>query len=109
MLSENNYIIAYHSNIETGSDYWSPLKNSVVQLVAAITASARIHMYPYISREDCYYTDTDLVVLSQPLPEEAISSSVIGKFKLEDRVVRGYFLALKSYFYITIDGTNVLK
>lgn len=108
-LSENNYIVSYHSNTDTGSDYWNPPKNSAVQLAAAITASARIHMYPYISREDCYYTDTDSVVLGQPLPKEEISSSVLGKFKLEDRVMKGYFLAPKSYFYIAIDGTNVHK
>ncbi|KAJ0010595.1 hypothetical protein Pint_32808 [Pistacia integerrima] len=66
-------------------------------------------MYPYISREDCYYTDTDSVVLGQPLPKEVISSSVLGKFKLEDRIMKGYFLAPKSYFYIAKDGTNVLK
>ena len=109
MLSENNYIVAYHSNTEKGLDYWKPPKNSAVQLAAAITASARIYMYPYISREDCYYTDTDSVVLGQPLPIEMISSSVLGKFKLEDRIRKGYFLAPKSYCYITIDGNNVLK
>jgi hypothetical protein len=80
MLSENNYIVAYHSNTKTESDhwYWNQPKNSAVQLAAAITASARIYMYPYISREDCYYTDTDSVVLGQPLPKEVISSSVLG-------------------------------
>lgn len=109
MLSENNYIVAYHSNTGTDPDYWNPPKNSAVQLAAAITASARIYMYPYISREDCYYTDTDSVVLGQPLPSEVLSSSVLGKKKLEDRVMKGYFLAPKSYFYIAIDGTNVLK
>jgi hypothetical protein len=111
MLSENNYIVAYHSNTgkSSSSDDWNPPKISAVQLAAAITAYARIHMYPYISREDCYYTDTDSVVLGQPLPEELISSSVLGKFKLEDRVLKGYFLAPKSYSYITIDGKNVLK
>lgn len=109
MLSENNYIVAYHSNTGTVSDFLNPPKISAVQLAAAITAYARIHMYPYISREDCYYTDTDSVVLGQPLPKEVISSSVLGKFKLEDRVQKGYFLAPKSYFYIAINGTNVLK
>ena len=109
MLSENNYVVSYHTNTETGSDYWNPPKNSAVQLAAAITASARIHMYPYISREDSYYTDTDSVVLGQPLPEEVVSSSVLGKFKLEDRVIKGYFLAPKSYFYIAKDGKNVIK
>lgn len=108
-LSENNYIVAYHSNTKMDSDYWNPPKNSAVQLAAAITASARIYMYPYISREDCYYTDTDSVVLSQPLPNELISSSVIGMFKLEDQILKGYFLAAKAYFYITIDKNKVLK
>ena len=108
MLSENNYVVSYHTN-KTGSDYWNPPKNSAVQLAAAITASARIHMYPYISREDSYYTDTDSVVLGQPLPDEEISSSVLGKFKLEDRIIKGYFLAPKSYSYIAKDGKNVTK
>ncbi|CAB4280624.1 unnamed protein product [Prunus armeniaca] len=92
-----------------GLRLWNPPKNSAVQLAAAITASARIYMYPYISREDCYYTDTDSVVLGQPLPKEVISSSVLGKFKLEDRVMKGYFLAPKSYCYIAIGGSNILK
>ncbi|KAK7298428.1 hypothetical protein VNO77_46288 [Canavalia gladiata] len=108
MLSEHNYIVAYHSNTNT-SDDWNPPQNSAVQLAAAITASARIYMYPYISREDCYYTDTDSVVLGQPLPEEMISSSVLGKFKLEDRVIDGFFLAPKSYSYSTKDKNDIVK
>jgi hypothetical protein len=39
-------------------------------------------MYPYINRSDCYYTDTDSVVLTQPLPNEVVGSE-LGKFKLE--------------------------
>lgn len=66
-------------------------------------------MYPYLSREDCYYTDTDSVVLGTPLPEELISSTVLGKFKLEHRVKKGYFLAPKCYSLITEEGDNVLK
>lgn len=109
LLSDNNYIVAYHSNTETGPGFWNPPKNSAVQLAAAITASARIYMYPYISREDSYYTDTDSVVLGSPLPEEERSSTILGKFKLEDRVLKGYFLAPKAYFYTALDSTNVLK
>ncbi|KAF3433475.1 hypothetical protein FNV43_RR24577 [Rhamnella rubrinervis] len=75
--TENNYIVSYHINIRKDTEHWNPLKNSAVQLAAAITASARIHMYPYISREDCYYTDTNSVVLGQPLPDEVVSSSVL--------------------------------
>ena len=109
MLSENNYIVAYHSNFGTGSDYWNPLKNSAVQLATAIITSARIYMYPFISIEDCYYTDTDSVVLGHPLPKEVISSTELGKFKLEDKIKKGFFLAPKSYCYSPRDSTNGLK
>lgn len=109
-LSEHYYIVSYVSNTEQVSDSdWNPPRISAVQLAAAITACARIYMYPYISREDCYYTDTDSVVLGQPLPDEFLSSSVLGKFKLEHRVKKGYFLAPKSYSMITEEGRNVLK
>lgn len=55
---------------------------------AAITAMATIYMYPYISRVDSYYMDTDSVVLSQPLPLNMISTTEIGKFKLEDHIIK---------------------
>lgn len=114
MFSENYYIVPYHSNTgvgsETGLDYWNLPKNSAVQLPAAITASARIYIY-FISQERTATTrrQTQLVVLGQPLPEEVISSSLLAKFKLEDRIMKGDFLAPKCYYYIAIDETNVLK
>jgi len=74
MLSEDNYVVSYHSNTGKEADYWDPPKNSAVQLAAAITAYALIYMYPFISREDCYYTDTDSVVLGSALPEDLINS-----------------------------------
>nr|YP_010127582.1 DNA-polymerase-like [Bougainvillea spectabilis]QPP04906.1 DNA-polymerase-like [Bougainvillea spectabilis] len=113
MLNDNNYIVSYHSNtlsgdVISGNHYWNPPKNSAIQLAAAITAAARIYMYPYISREDCYYTDTDSVVLGQPLPKEEISSSVLGKLKLEDKIKKGYFLVPKAYYYLN-DQNRVVK
>ncbi|XP_016182637.1 uncharacterized protein LOC107624706 [Arachis ipaensis] len=109
-ISKDYYIVVYHSNTgRSEADSWDPPKNSAVQLAAAITASARIHMYTYTSREDCYYTDTDSVVLSNPLPEEMISASELGKLKLEDKIVRGFFLAPKTYCYYQIDGNSVIK
>ncbi|XP_038876624.1 DNA polymerase-like [Benincasa hispida] len=109
MLSNNIYIVTYYSNTEN-TELWNPPKNSAVQLAAAITASARIHMYPFIYQDDCYYTDTDSVVLGHPLPKDVISNFVLGMFKLEDRIMKGYFLAPKSYCYIPIEGgKTVLK
>nr|GEY68821.1 DNA polymerase [Tanacetum cinerariifolium] len=66
-------------------------------------------MYLYISRDDCYYIDTDSVVLSQPLPEELISSSILGMLKLEDQIVKGFFLAPKAYSYYTLEGSTFKK
>jgi hypothetical protein len=36
------------------------------------------YTYPYISRSDCYCTDTDSVVLSQQLPDEVVGNE-LGK------------------------------
>ena len=47
-------------------------------------------------------------MLGKPLPKEVISSSVLGKFKLEDIILSGNFLAPKSYCYINKDK-EVLK
>lgn len=80
-----------------------------VQLSAAITACARIHMYQYISLDDCYYTDTDSVVLSQPLDDIEVSSTELGKFKLERYLDKGIFLAPKSYYVKDIEGKEITK
>jgi hypothetical protein len=69
-LTDHYYIVNYVSNrsFAVDNDDWIAPKMSAVHLSAAITACARIHMYPYISRTDCYYTDTDSIVLGSPLP-----------------------------------------
>lgn len=107
-INESKYMVTYWSDETEDPTGWSPPRISAVQLSAAITACARIYMYPYISRDDCYYTDTDSVVLGNPLPEEMISSTELGKFKLETMVSKGIFLAPKSYKLETPDG-NITK
>jgi hypothetical protein len=90
-LGNNRFLCASLVNT-IQSDEWAVPRNAAVQISAAITANARIHMYPYISRDDCYYTDTDSVVLQNPLPARS------GKFKLEYEVKEGIFIAAKSYW-----------
>lgn len=87
--------LSYDSS--TSSFINQPPRNSAVQIAAAITAHARIHMYPHISRPDCYYTDTDSLVRSNTLPNDMISTTELGKFKFE---YMGIFLAPKSYCII---------
>nr|CAD1835880.1 unnamed protein product [Ananas comosus var. bracteatus] len=110
MLTENYYIVNYITNSSFAEDdNWKAPKMSAVQLAAAVTACARIHMYPYISRPDCYYTDTDSVVLGCPLSDDLISSMEMGKFKLEYFVKKGIFLAPKSYMLETVDEQHVIR
>ncbi|KAL0292896.1 UNVERIFIED_CONTAM: DNA polymerase [Sesamum radiatum] len=72
-LNDDYYIVNYISNSQIVDDTeWKAPKHSAVQLSAAITACARIHMYPHISREDCYYTDTDSIVLGSPLSDDLV-------------------------------------
>uniref|UniRef100_A0A5K1CAA5 DNA-directed DNA polymerase n=1 Tax=Nymphaea colorata TaxID=210225 RepID=A0A5K1CAA5_9MAGN len=109
-LTDHYYMVNYISNSSfADDDDWKAPKISAVQLAAAITACARIHMYPYISRPDCYYTDTDSIVLGSPLPDDLISSIELGKFKLEYHVQRGIFLAPKSYMLDIEDDRQIIK
>lgn len=109
-LHGSYYMVKYKINTENVDDSnWNPPRISAVQLSAAITAYSRIYMYKYISRPDCFYTDTDSVVLANPLPEDEISSSELGKFKLEHKVMKGFFLASKTYSLKIYDGKVINK
>ena len=80
------------------------------QISAAITAYARIHMFPYISRENCYYADTDSIIIESSLPEEDVSPTVLGKFKLEKKIKKAIFLAPKAYYtYLSGDDEEIIK
>lgn len=96
-ITEEKYLVSYRCDDTEDVTSWSPPRISAVQLAAAITACARIHMYKYISREDCYYTDTDSVVLGSRLPDDEVSPNELGKLKLECHVREGIFLAPKTY------------
>lgn len=111
MLSDHYYMVSYNSktgHVDNSSD-WNLPTNTAVQISAAITACARIHMYQYISRPDCYYTDTDSAILGNPLPEDEISSMELGKLKQEHIVKNAYFLAPKSYTLLTPTGDIIIK
>ena len=103
-LTDYYYVVNNSSNSSLVDDHnWKAPRMSPVQLAAIITACARIHMYPHIYRLDCYYTDIDSIILGSPLPDDLVSPVEIGKFKLENHVKKGIFLAPKSYTSSTED------
>lgn len=77
------FLLHYIQNVYDHSGPWKPRVNTSPQMSAAITAYGRIYMHKFLSRPDCHYTDTDSVVLSNPLPEEYVSETELGLFKLE--------------------------
>ena len=97
------------SNLRSWMDVRKGSSSSAVQMSAAITAYARIHMYKYISLPGSYYTDTDSVVLDKPLPDFEVSSTELGKLKLEHEVHEGYFLAPKCYALVFNDSTHLIR
>ena len=107
-INEEYFMVKYFVNYRDDDDWKAP-KMSAVHLAAAITAYARIHMYPMISRSDCLYTDTDSVVLGRPLSDNFISQTELGLFKLEHQVKEGFFLAPKTYMLRFEDGHTIVK
>ena len=110
ILNKEYIRVSYTTNSHFIDDEeWKAPKMSAVQLAAAITACARIHMFPHISRPDCLYTDTDSIVTGSPLPNDLVSSYEIGKFKLVCKALTGIFLSPKSYLLEIEDGDNIIK
>lgn len=110
-LCEDRFLITCKNkrNADSLQKRDKPPANAAVQISAAVTGYARIHMYPYISREDCYYTDTDSIVVKHPLPADEVSPTKLGAFKLEHDVAKGVFLAPKSYMLQKVGDEQIVK
>lgn len=94
----NNRKDLYKNSIDT---------ETAVQIASAITAEARIFMYPFknLNSNTCYYTDTDSVFLEKPLNSEFIGEN-LGEFKLEYKINKAYFIAPKVYYVYKEDLTE---
>lgn len=73
-----------------------------VAIASSITAYARIYMDSVMRNlgfSNIYYTDTDSIITSKPLANDMVSDSILGKFKLENTIKEGIFIAPKTYCY----------
>jgi len=76
--------------------------NTNVAIASAISSYARIFMSEY--RNKAMYHDTDSIIVPQPLSENLVDNSELGKFKLEHEIVYGIFSANKTYGVYTKEG-----
>lgn len=90
------------------------IKDVSIAVSAAITAYGRIHINQL--KIDImnlggtiYYSDTDSIVTDIKLPDYMVSSSDIGKLKLEHKLKEGYFISSKTYALVLKDNNTVLK
>lgn len=75
-------------------------------IASAVTSYGRVEMSTYKKDKNLnlLYTDTDSVFLTEELPEDKVSSTEIGKMKLENVYSDGVFLGPKIYSTISKNG-----
>ena len=101
------------NNIKSGAETEHTFKDVSIAIASAVTSYARIFMaktkLDLIARGvKIYYTDTDSLVINQPLAENLVGSG-LGQFKLEYFVVRGYFIQSKTYCLVLVDSKSIIK
>jgi len=98
-------------DLEMKRDHQNKEINSAPGIAAAITAYSRMYMNKLknIPGNECFYSDTDSVILQNPLTNYAIDNK-IGNLKLEyPKIKEGYFLAPKLYLLELENGSHIAK
>ena len=69
------------------------------------------NLFKYLIDNDytIYYKDTDSIVVDKPLPDFLVSSTELGKLKLEHVLKKGIFIAPKVYCLVTEDNQFIYK
>lgn len=115
-ISDTCYLVKFVKNRNDCPDErWEPPRYSAVHLSASITAYARIVMHPHVARNDCFYSDTDSIIIREPLPKDLVSPTELGLFKFEYKIKKGtsdsdvLALAPKSYALHLENETFILR
>jgi hypothetical protein len=88
--------------------------NTNVAIAAAVTAYSRmiINQYKLDALNlglELYYSDTDSLVVNNPLPPEYCDSAKLGLLKLEHTFKEGIFVMPKVYYLELADGSVISK
>lgn len=81
-----------------------------VPLAAMISGQSHAFMSDFydLDNNDCYYTDTDSLILKKPLPDNVVGSE-LGKFEFKGKVKKAYFISPKLYCLIMETGETIIK
>jgi hypothetical protein len=101
----------HQTDINTMLDGIKQTHNVCVSIASAITAYARIHMSQFKNNPDfrLFYSDTDSIYIDRLLPKYMVSSTILGKMKLENVLTNAIFLAPKLYCLKTEEGKVIHK
>ena len=82
-----------------------------ISIASAVTAYARSYMFNIIkdNLDHIYYSDTDSLYLDKPLNKDLISSTELGKLKLEYIFKDSVYIGPKIYAGITTDNKYICK
>jgi len=114
LMSGNKYIVSYfdpRDAVKTKIDGNWETPNINIAIASAVTAYARIHMSQFKNNPllpNLYYTDTDSAYFDGPIPDKYISSTELGKLKLEGIYDKALFLAPKVYA-LKNDSEEIIK
>ncbi len=84
------------------------------EISAFITCYARLHLYRGIRmaqemQANIYYCDTDSLIIDKEFPSSEVNQKEYGKWKLEQKIIRGIFIQPKLYAELTVDGEFIPK
>jgi hypothetical protein len=79
--------------------------NPIYAIFVAAYARTKLYNYMKVVNFNVAYCDTDSIITPEVMP----TSNDLGAMKLEDYVVKGYFVAPKLYGYVNNEGEEVIK
>lgn len=80
---------------------------SNIAIAAFISAYGRVHLNKFRLITDKVYTDTYPIFTENPIDPKHIVPE-IGQLKLESNIIKGFFIKLKFYSYLTDKGKEVV-
>jgi hypothetical protein len=102
--AEEIYLTTYHTDHHETEEI-----GSLVRFASYITACSRSKLISSSRRigfEHCIYFDTDSIFSDVPFPDDMISDTELGKWKLEGKVYNGIYCGNKTYTYTKYENTN---